>query len=279
MRAPRTLIVQVAPWDWPFVPWQVESWLPVVNDVLLCYERFGYTYTSEEPLFGGRDLAALAEHARDAISQMEPRKTVRTLTYEMPPRDSVEWGNPLGKTEVYVRNLASFSCPWGSVLLSADCDEALTNPDELGEWLDRHLSRRNIGRDIAGGIWATYHSEVLKVEGDRALVVGEQRRCCIGSTRPGGWAHSRAVNGEQLDSPARLMHWRLKAQDIDQYRDYHMNAGHEAWRRSLPVGPLGSTLHIPEGKWSSDALLWRTARVVPVSELGYRVPPNAEVTR
>jgi hypothetical protein len=277
MRAASTLVVPVACYDWPLIPWLVRSWAPVVDDALLVYSMRAELYTRprrpgdptpDETL--ERLVAAADElNAEPAISRRGRPLEVRTLPYALPPRELGGEVDPFRGWEVAVRNAASWLTTPGGLVLAPDADEGLTaeSVEPMLDWLDEQAQWA--GDRVPVSIRATYEREVLRVDGDRALVLDEpaHRVPCIGANRPGAWYYSRVTAGEQVTCPARLLHWRLRPELVAEYRDFHLGAGHEEWRRGLPVGPAGSTLDLP-ARWDSDARHWRRAVVVPVAELG-----------
>jgi hypothetical protein len=266
MSLPAVLVLPVAPWDWRFVPWVIPSWANVVEEVLLAYSADGQCFQCPE-------CHELDMHELYAVALSELRRSgcdvpVRALAYDMPPRSAGDMAMPWRAAEPRLRNMASYCVRKGALILMPDVDELLLNPAETKQWLGGFIENRSLS------LMGTYAIEVLRVQGDRALVVQDPREAPIGCTVPGQWEAARATTPPRVTGPARLLHWRPRGPVANAWRDYHLGDGCNAYANSLPVPEVGLTVDLQP--WQSDARGWKTGRVVSLTMLGITAPKGVD---
>jgi hypothetical protein len=252
------LVAHVAAWDWSALGWSLPSWLPAVDEVVVCWERRGKSWRSDRSF-------EFADNLRDAFGELEdwmhdnaPAVPVRSFVYDRPPGET-EGRDHWAQIEAPIRNAATFVARGGSWILSPDCDEWCLDPLAVRAEL---LELGDVGLAMA------YRHDVLRVDVERgvALVSHQPTRQLrvFGVPRPGIYQGSRGIAAARRVSAVEVVHWRARAgvvAGLVGVSESYLGDGFHQWMRTVEAGPVAP------GTWQTDGAQWTEVREVPLGEV------------
>lgn len=269
MSRPVSLVMHVAPWDWPALAWSLPSWALAADDILIAYEAHGRCWRCPQ---NHALHAAVLARALEAFAglPLDLRDVVRALPYTLPLATEADFRSFRSRIEPAARNMASWNLIPGSIILAPDVDEWCLDALALRRWLDETFA----GTNDTTAIRMTVVHDVLAVDGADAWVPtgGVPQVVGAGVTSPGRWEFSRSVMANHIaQAPVGVVHWRARP-ETDASRAYHDSYFGEGFAVSRE-GLVKNTAAFTSRQWGSDAEGWSGVRRVPLGDLGCPVPP------